>query len=284
MLAKLDEITLNYECVGTGRPMLMLHGGYLDHRHMMDEMEPAFVGHNNWMRVYPDLPDHGETGSSEAVKNFDDILRVVLQLADSVFPGERFAVSGMSAGGHLARGLVQKRRQQMIGVMMNATAFVTDPAERTLPEPGVIFEDDGFEEMAGAGLNMLRYVQPVRNAQVAEWYHRSFAPARALLSEASALASWEPQNYAFSFDLDLASEPFEGPSLIVCGRQDTVVGFRDAWPVNKDYPRATFAVLDWGGHMIEPACKDLFKALVVDWLKRMELAEKTRQKQDAVAD
>lgn len=273
MLAELDDITLHYECVGKGLPVLMLHGGYLDHRHMMDEMEPAFSDLDGWKRIYPDLPDHGETGSADGVGNYDDILRVVMQFTDKVFPGQRFAVAGMSAGGHLARGLVTKRRQQVIGVMLNATSFVIDPKNRTLPEPSTILEVDEFEELAGPGLNMLRYVQPIRDKKIADWYHRNFAPARALLSETDAQASWEPENYAFSFDLGLEDEPFEGPSLILCGRQDTVVGFEDAWPVYKDYPRATFAVLDWAGHMIEPACRDLFRALVADWLKRMEVDE-----------
>ena len=107
MLAELSRINLNYQCVGSGRPMLMLHGGYLDHRHMMDEMEPAFAGQKGRMRVYPDLPDHGKTGASDTVRNFDDILEVVIEFTDKVFPGKRFAVAGMSAGGHLARGLVQ---------------------------------------------------------------------------------------------------------------------------------------------------------------------------------
>jgi hypothetical protein len=48
-----------------------------------------------------------------------------------------------------------------------------------------------------------------------------------------------------------------------------IVGYEDAWPVVADYPRATFAVLDAGGHLLAPARPALFKALVQDWLARM---------------
>jgi pimeloyl-ACP methyl ester carboxylesterase len=64
--------------------------------------------------------------------------------------------------------------------------------------------------------------------------------------------------------------PFAPPALTLCGRQDAIVGYRDAWPVIGDYPHATFAVLDWGGHIVAPARPDLFRALVVDWLDRIE--------------
>jgi len=36
-------VNIYYESVGQGRPLLMLHGGGLDHRHMADELEPLFV-------------------------------------------------------------------------------------------------------------------------------------------------------------------------------------------------------------------------------------------------
>ena len=37
MECKLKQGTIYYETYGDGRPMLVLHGGYLDHRHMVSE-------------------------------------------------------------------------------------------------------------------------------------------------------------------------------------------------------------------------------------------------------
>jgi hypothetical protein len=45
------------------------------------------------------------------------------------------------------------------------------------------------------------------------------------------------ENYAFSFPVDRLSEPFQGPSLILTGRQDAGVGYRDAWAFLEQYPR-----------------------------------------------
>ena len=42
MLAHVDGIDVNYEQRGSGWPVLMLHGAYVDHRQMMNEMEPVF--------------------------------------------------------------------------------------------------------------------------------------------------------------------------------------------------------------------------------------------------
>lgn len=64
--------------------------------------------------------------------------------------------------------------------------------------------------------------------------------------------------------------PFERPSLVVAGRQDSVTGYRDAWTVLEHYPRATFAVLDRAGHGLEPEQPAVFRALMVDWLDRVE--------------
>jgi pimeloyl-ACP methyl ester carboxylesterase len=57
-------------------------------------------------------------------------------------------------------------------------------------------------------------------------------------------------NAAFSFDVDALPEPFPAPALFLLGRQDNVVGYRDAWDVVENYPRATFAVLDRAGHFL----------------------------------
>ena len=50
----------------------------------------------------------------------------------------------------------------------------------------------------------------------------------------------DPKRYGFSFDLVEAEKTFEEPTLIIAGRHDTIVGYRDAWTILDSYPRATF--------------------------------------------
>ena len=46
---------------------------------------------------------------------------------------------------------------------------------------------------------------------------------------------------------------FNKSTLILLGRQDSSVGYKDAWSILDNYPKATFAVLDKaGGDMSSP--------------------------------
>lgn len=271
MLIQVNGIDVNFEERGSGWPILMLHGGYLDHRHMMDEMEPAFLDRAGWHRIYLDLPAHGRTPTLPRPMTFDALLDHVISFIDAVVPGKRFAVAGMSAGGHLVRGLVTKYPDRLLGVFINATPFVIDYEKRDLPEPSTIFEEDGFAKKAGDRTDTLRFIQPVRDAALVDWDTSCLRPAISLLDEEAALESWRPENYAFSFNPDEVGAPFTAPSLILAGRQDTIAGYRDTWMSVERFPRATFATLDGCGHFIAPAKRELFRSLVIDWLDRMEL-------------
>jgi pimeloyl-ACP methyl ester carboxylesterase len=78
-----------------------------------------------------------------------------------------------------------------------------------------------------------------------------------------------PERYAFSFDVDDVPTPFPGPSLMIMGRQDSIVGYRDAWNILEKYPRATYVVLDRAGHGLEEK-SGLVNILVNEWLDRVE--------------
>jgi pimeloyl-ACP methyl ester carboxylesterase len=54
------------------------------------------------------------------------------------------------------------------------------------------------------------------------------------------------------------------------GRQDAAVGWRDAWKVIEQYPRASFVVLDRAGHGLGVEQRGLFQALTAEWLDRVE--------------
>ena len=73
-----------------------------------------------------------------------------------------------------------------------------------------------------------------------------------------------------SFDVDRLPTPFARPALFVLGRQDSVVGYRAAFGLTDAYPRATMAVLDRAGHGLPWEQEGLLRALVGEWLRRVE--------------
>ena len=79
-----------------------------------------------------------------------------------------------------------------------------------------------------------------------------------------------PRGFASSTGLGPLEQPFPAPTWIDTGRQDAVVGYRNAWQILEDYPRATFAVLGRAGHILPVKQTELFAALVDDWLDRVE--------------
>jgi pimeloyl-ACP methyl ester carboxylesterase len=78
------------------------------------------------------------------------------------------------------------------------------------------------------------------------------------------------KNRAFSFDLEVGAKIFSKPSLLLAGRQDTAVGYHDAWSIVDKYPRMTFVVLDKASHDLEIEQERIFNVLVNEWLDRVE--------------
>jgi pimeloyl-ACP methyl ester carboxylesterase len=70
--------------------------------------------------------------------------------------------------------------------------------------------------------------------------------------------------------VDTLPTPFGGPTLIVTARQDHLCGYRDAWDLLDNYPRATLAVLDRAGHFVNIEQDALCQLLMGEWLDRVE--------------
>lgn len=76
MECALDNIKVQYEIYGEGRPILMLHGWPVDHQLLLHTFEPIFDRKNEWKRIYIDLPGLGKTPGMEWIKSHDDILEI----------------------------------------------------------------------------------------------------------------------------------------------------------------------------------------------------------------
>jgi len=272
MECQLKDIMVHYESRGEGRPILMLHGWALDHRHLLGMLEPVFQQRKGWQRIYIDLPGHGKTPGPGWVTNQEDILGVVLDFIEALIPVQRFVVAGVSTGAYLARGVAYHRADKMDGMLMTVPMIVADDAKRIVPKHVALVRDAGLAaRLSGDQAEMFSGFAVVQNQQTFnEITSPPPPPGEAGDAEFQAAIRSDPERYGFPFDVDAMAEPFKAPVLIVAGRQDAVVGYRQAWDLLEHYPRGTFAVLDRAGHMLEIEQEGLFRALAGEWLDRVE--------------
>ena len=263
MYCDLGDLTIYYETYGTGQPIVMVPGRPSDHRIMKRLMEPLFVQREGWLRLYPDLPGTGRTPGADRLATHEAMLDAVLAFIDTVIPGQRFILAGLSYGGYLARGVVYHRAEQIDGVMLCAPQVKADPAQSHLPPRTTLVEDPKL----AAELGPIAGLMVVQTPRVAEAMRDVLAeiqiadhPFNDRLEESS----------PFFLDVDKLSAPFGGPTLILTARQDNLCGYRDAWELLDNYPRATYAVLDRAGHFVNIEQDGLCQALIREWLDRVE--------------
>ena len=269
MKCKLEKSTIYYEVYGEGRPLILLHGLRVDHRHMKHTMEPFFKERPGWQRIYFDMPGMGKSNQEgKWITSNDDMLEVVLAFIDHVIPDQRFVIAGASFGGYMARGVLYHRQALIDGLLLVVPAI--QPKEtRTAPPHITLVEDPKLlSVIVPQEAEFLKAMAVVQSQKVLDRFNRDLVPAVKLFDP-----ELEPKlraNYAYSFEVDKLAEPFGGPTLILAGRQDAEGGYEDAWHVLENYPRATFAVLDRAGHLLGAEQEGLFTALVSEWLDRVE--------------
>lgn len=267
MQCHLERLSINYETAGSGRPLLILPGWTMSAASALDWLEPFFDGRDDVRRIYLDLPGHGLTPGTPWVQGLDDMLQIILDFVDAVLPGERFALAGLSLGAYLARGVLFRRTAVIDGLLMIVPVIKPRDDERALPPPVVLVEDTAAVAQLPPEMVDLLQIVVVRSQSVIDAL-LAFPDAPAGDPAFLEAIRRDPDRYALTFDVDALPEPFPRPALIVCGRQDSVTGYRDAWELLDRYPRATFAVLDRAGHLTEET-EPLLHLLTQNWLDRV---------------
>lgn len=271
MECKLDNITIYYEIIGAGLPVLMLHGWPVDHRIMKGCMEPIFESRPNYKRIYFDLPGMGKTKGEDWIKGTDDNLNITIDFVEKVIPNESFIIVGESYGGYLARGLIKKKQNLIDGVLFLAPLIWPDEGHR--PEPIFLVKDENIvSKLSPLEMEVFEETATIINQKV--WERGSKEGLSGMMIADMPFLEKVREKYAFSFKVDELEEKFSKPTLFLLGRQDSSVGYRDAWKIIENYPRATFAVLDTAGHIPQIEQEDLFNALTNEWLDRVEYSLK----------
>jgi pimeloyl-ACP methyl ester carboxylesterase len=264
----IQHIPVHYEIYGEGIPVLNIHGFSCDLRLMTGCMEPLFADRPGYQRIYIDLPGMGHTPSAEHINGTDDMLAVVLDFIDAVLGKQPFLLAGESYGGLLSRGIVLRRPEQVPGLALICPGMIADRAQRDLPSRAVIVSNPhllaSLSPTDAENFGSMAVVQDDYNWQR---FRDEIGPGVKLADQP--FLERILQNYAFTFDVDALPQPYTRPTVFFMGRQDHAVGYRDAWQILENYPRATFAVLDRAGHNAHIEQAVLFNALMGEWLERV---------------
>ncbi len=266
----MSDVTLHHVEYGDGTPLLALHGFTPDHRLMTGCLEPLFTDRPGYRRIYPDLPGMGRTPAG-SVACADDMLAAVETFIDGHLGGAPFLLVGESYGGYLARAVAHARPAQVLGLALVCPAgTVIARPERTLPAHTPLVQDPA----ALALLDPDDAAEYVANTvvQTPETARRFTAEVMSgvRIADQSALTRIS-QQYALSKPPEEGT-PYPGPTLILTGRQDSVTGYADVYPLLDHYPRASFAVLDRCGHNLQIEQPELFGHLINEWLDRVSEA------------
>lgn len=272
MECKIKNITINYEIIGEGKPIIMIHGYYLDHRVMLGCMETVFNINNNYKRIYIDLPGMGKSSSAEWITNSDIMLDIVIEFIEKIIPRENFLIAGMSYGGYLTRGVINKLPNRVDGAALICPVIIPDYKSRNLPEHVVFVKDNVLlAKLTSEEAEDFNSSTVVQSERIYERYNNEIMSGVGI-ANSDFLQSLMKNGYGFSFDVDALDEKFNKPTLMLLGRQDSVAGYKDAWNILENFPRASFAVLDMASHSLQIEQEQLFNSLINEWLIRVNKA------------
>jgi pimeloyl-ACP methyl ester carboxylesterase len=284
---------LAYKSFGAddGIPILFIHGWQLSNAYDIADFEPIFAHSQvpSYRRIYIDLPGMGATPADPSIVDLQSMYDQVATFIEQEISPSKFLLVGTSCGGYFARALATQFGEQILGVLLKVPMMEPDDLRR---------DRDGFKAIVEDGEAVRLALSEKQASSLGDILIQTPAYIRSLLAKMTT-SVWPGVGLAKSdvldpirndprrYSLDLLREPgrekvFEKPSLIITGRHDDVVGYRDSLRLLEIYPRATSVALDRGVHLLPVDEGDLVQSLVLDWLRRVEEFSKIGQTGDIV--
>lgn len=267
------ETVLSSNEIGEGLPVLIIHGWEMNRQVEEADFEPTFSKVKGLRRIYVDLPGMGATPAN-GIQNMDDIYSRLIHFINSRIQKSRFLLVGSSCGGYLARALCRKYQDQVDGLLLRVPLIETNDSKRDVDPFQPLVRNDKLmsnisdNDKATLG-NVL--IQTPAYLQASKAAFDIYLPAiKAADNEVLDHIRTNPQRYQLSSSLDDDPAPFPAPTLILTGRHDESVGYRDSLRLLEQYPRSTHVILDRGTHGLPIDEHGLFDALVRDWIARVD--------------
>ncbi|QSX04645.1 alpha/beta hydrolase [Sedimentibacter sp. zth1] len=253
MKLNVGKSKINYEIMGKGRPIIFFSGFTNDMTAMIKYMEPILEKKDNWKRIYVDHLGVGDTEIGDDIQSVDDVLKTMLGFVDELMGEEKYVLGGYSFGGYLSRYILNNRFDKVDGLLLLTPLIIK--------EMEICDVDRKIEVVKNVDSSIQQNIDALIQTDL---YGAMAKTNNEFLNKLFAV------NNLTKVSLDDFTGTYNKPTLIITGRQDDTVGYKDAYRILDKYSRVTYICMDKCGHAAQIEQNDLFNYLVSEWIYRVE--------------
>jgi pimeloyl-ACP methyl ester carboxylesterase len=260
-IARVRGIELAYDDEGTGRAVVLLHG-YPFNRSMWRQQLVELKGFRRV--IAPDLRGHGESqvapATIEAMSRDVEALMTALEIPNAT-------IGGLSMGGYVALAFyrlfpLRVRRLVLAGTRASADTEQGKQArekqkERALQEGMNGIADDLLAKLF-APATLVKHTDVIQRVRQMIIQTNPEGAAAAL----TAMAERDDQTTLLS--------RIVSPTLIICGRHDTITPLQDSEMMQREIAGSKLVVIEDAGHVSNLEQPEQFNRALLEFLQKQE--------------
>ncbi len=250
--------------IGSGFPILMLHGFPLDHQSLLP-LESCFSQQSGWQRIYIDLPGLGQSQKGFQIKSATDVLDALVEFINQELGDQPFAIVGYSFGGYLASALAEAFGQQIKSLFLLAPETIAEDSGRTLPTKHIYHVSDLPQNATQNEITAYKVTATIESAENFESFKKYILPG--LMSNGgNPILNDLGENPKLPKEPERYLNKYCQPTTIVVGKNDNMVGYEDSFNLYKALTNAVYISLPKAGHTLHLDQPRLFNLVFTTWL------------------
>ncbi len=262
--AELDGISVAYDDLGTGLPVVLVHGHPFN-RSMWRPQAERF-SQEGYRVITADLRGYGDTTVVPGKTGLDVFAKDICRLADRLGLG-RFVLGGLSMGGQIVMEFHRTYPDRVAGLLLADTS----PQEET--EQGRRVRNEMADRILAEGLNpyaeevLTKMVSPENVRTMPDVAAHVLGMMRTTPKEGAAAAL---RGRAERPDYRESLARVEVPALVVVGTEDEFTPVSDAELMHELIPGSTLAVIEGAAHMPNLEREAEFNDVFARFLKEID--------------
>ena len=257
--ARIDNIQMAYTDVGSGRPVVLIHG-YPFNRSLWNEQIAALSG--SYRVIAPDLRGFGESDSSDGPSTMNRMAQDVALLLDHLeIP--RVTIGSLSMGGYVTFAFYQQFAPRVRALILADTRAQadTEEAKQTRAQQAEKALSEGMAGIADAMLPKL--LTPETVSKRPEIVKRVRDMMLKTKSDGAAAAL---RGMAVRDDQTSLLSKITVPTLIIVGSEDAITPVADSEKMNQAIAGSRLVVLENAGHVSNLERTEEFNEALLDFL------------------